>query len=276
MIPRSRITAMNLAYMFMSFDTFLADMEEMGFTQLELWGGAPHFYPDFMRAQEIEETLRKIHDHGLSCDIYTPEQCQYPYNIAAKEASIRNPSLEYFKKSIAVARDIGASRMLITPGWGYFEKRMDEAWARSVDALWQLAEYGEETGVQLMLEPLRTAESNLVTNLPRLSKMLRDVGHKNLKGMIDTIPMAQAGETILDYYEELGDALVHIHFIDGLPQGHLAWGDGTLPLGLYMGELEEMGYTGQLTLEIVGDITEPKAAFQRAMENLAPYLDMEN
>ncbi len=64
MIPRSRITAMNLAYMFMSFDTFLADMEEMGFTQLELWGGAPHFYPDFMRAQEIEETLRKIHDHG--------------------------------------------------------------------------------------------------------------------------------------------------------------------------------------------------------------------
>lgn len=273
MFPRSQVTAMNLAYMFFSFDCFLEDMEEMGFSKLELWGGAPHFYPDYMTPREIDGTMKKIAGHGMTCDIYTPEQCMYTFNIAAEAEDLRHLSLQYFSNALRVARDIGATRMLITPGWGYFDKPMDEAWARSVDSLWQLAEFGQQCGVLLMLEPLRVAESNLVTNLPRLSKMLSDVGHDNLVGMIDTIPMAQADESIIDYFNEIGSRLEHIHFIDGKPEGHLAWGDGVLPLGKYMDELETMGYKGQLTLEIVGDVTEPKAAFKRALETLAPYLD---
>jgi protein FrlC len=80
--------------------------------------------------------------------------------------------------------------------------------------------------------------------------MLNDISSAALKGMVDTIPMALAGESISDYSEVLGNDLRHIHFVDGKPRGHLAWGDGILPLQKYITDLETITYGNYLSLEI--------------------------
>jgi protein FrlC len=86
--------------------------------------------------------------------------------------------------------------------------------------------------------------------------------------------MALAGETIADYHHALGSDLVHIHFVDGKPRGHLAWGDGVLPLAQYMRTLEGMDYRGSLTLEITDSsyIMDPAKADARSLQALLPYL----
>ena len=55
-----------------------------------------------------------------------------------------------------------------------------------------------------------------------------------------------------DYLNAFGPKLRHCHFIDGTPAGHLALGDGNLPLKSYLSALREGGYNGLLSLEIAG------------------------
>ena len=162
----------------------------------------------------------------------------------------------------------------MTSGLGYFSEGPEEAWQLSRGSLSRLAMKAERAGILLALEPLRTDESNLVNSLASLQKMLREVSSPVLKGMIDTIPMVLAGETITDYHHALGSDLVHIHFVDGKPRGHLAWGDGVLPLAQYMRMLEEIDYHGTLTLEITDSsyILDPAKADARSVQALLPYL----
>ena len=116
--------------------------------------------------------------------------------------------------------------------------------------MYGLGELAEHYGVTLALEVLRYDESNLVHNLPTLQKMLNELDHRAIGGMIDTIPMALAEEHPSQYLKALGRKLVHIHFIDGAPRGHLAWGDGILDMNGYLAELDEYAYSGYLSLEI--------------------------
>ncbi|WHY00553.1 TIM barrel protein [Neobacillus sp. DY30] len=93
--------------------------------------------------------------------------------------------------------------------------------------------------------------------------------------MIDTIPMALAGEDFEDYYRIVGDDLVHIHFIDGKPEGHLVWGDGVLPLEKYIHQLNGIGYKGFLTLEYTSYqyVQNPDEAMERSLRILSSVID---
>ena len=133
----------------------------------------------------------------------------------------------------------------------------------------------EKEGVVLVLEPIRTDETNLVTDLPSLKRAIREVDSPNLKGMLDTSPMYYAGESIAQYAQELGDDLWHIHLIDGRPAGHLAWGDGIFPLDQYMHEIEQAGYSRYMTLELTSAeyYNNPNPAMEQSMNALRPYLE---
>lgn len=61
--------------------------------------------------------------------------------------------------------------------------------------------------------------------------------------------MARMGHTPREYFEAFGSDIVHIHFVDGNPTGHLAWGDGSRDLKTDLAVLEEYGYQGYLSLE---------------------------
>ena len=159
----------------------------------------------------------------------------------------------------------------MTSGTGYFDGSDEqEAWKWSRENLYSLGELAEHYGVTLALEVLRHDESNLVYNLPTLQKMLKELNHCAIGGMIDTIPMALAGEHPAQYLEALGDRLVHVHFIDGAPRGHLAWGDGVLDMNAYLSEFDEYGYSGFLSLEITDGryFMNPSASVEQSVRNL--------
>ncbi|UUZ84977.1 TIM barrel protein [Paenibacillus sp. P26] len=237
-------------------------------------GSVPHLYVDDLTPAELGRIGREIERRELKVVCFTPEQCVYPVNIAAKEKVIRERSVGYFLKSLEVAKELRAPALLVTPGWGYEHEPADEAWARLRESLARIAEKAEELDVTLALEPLTRTESNLITDSVTLKRMLGEAGSARLKGMIDTIPMALAGEDFKKYFDASPDEIVHIHFIDGKPEGHLAWGDGVLPLGEYIEQLGSIGYKGHLSLEFTSYsyIREPDRAIERALTCLQPFL----
>lgn len=273
-IERAQIAAMNIHYRYFPLKYFLDSSVENGFKNIELWAASPHFYIEDLGPKDVVRVRNDIEKRGLKLICFTPEQCVYPINIAAEEMLIRERSIKYFEKAINISVDLGCKLVLVTSGWGYFSQPADQAWKRSRDSLVKLSRKAEGAGVTLVLEPLRVDESNLVTDLATLTKMLNEISSDALKGMIDTIPMALAGEAIIDYSRALGKDLLHIHFIDGKPRGHLVWGDGVLPLKEYMNALESIEYRGCLTLEITDAAyyVEPHLAEARSLDSLTPFL----
>ena len=272
-LKRKQIAGMNLSYKMFSFDYFLDSMNRIGFESIELYGASPHFYVPDLTAADVAAFSKKIRSRGLSLVCYTPEQCSYPENIAAPCPVARKRSVAAYQKTIQVGADLGSPLILMTSGWGDFDEDPAEAWKRSADSLAQLAKTAEESGIIIVLEPLRVEETNVVSSLQDAKRMVDEVNSPALKVMLDTSPMYNHGETIEDYFAAFGEDMRHIHFIDGDPAGHLVWGEGIFPLQDYLAQLTARQYTGALTLELTASkyYTDPHTSMEAAFRYLAPY-----
>ena len=112
----TQLAAMNMHYSRYSIDAFLDSAARLGFTQLELWGGAPHFFYPTQCGPSAAALRRMAADRGLTIACVTPEQCIYPYNIASAQDDFRQASVDYFCGWIRQAAELEAPKMLCGPG----------------------------------------------------------------------------------------------------------------------------------------------------------------
>jgi len=264
---------MNLVYHRYSLDNFLDSSVRLGFQAIELWGGEPHLYVDEVSYHETKIILRAMKSRGLELICFTPEQCNYPINLSAKNNTSRKRSVEYFRKCIQISNSLECPMLLISAGYGLFDEPREEAWQRALESIREIAREAESAGVVLALEPFYYPYSNVLTNLETAKRMITEVNSNHLKAMLDTPCMVVAGDTIDDYAAAFGDDLVHIHFVDGNEQStaHLVWGEGNYPLRSFKESLTKLKYEGYLTLELFGTNynAEPEKAVQKSLEYLA-------
>ena len=273
-IKREQIAAMNIHYLYYSLEYFLDTQAALGVKTIELWPGAPHFFLDSMTYTDCKKVRRAIESRGLQVKVITPENCTYQYQFAAQTPELYEKSFSYFSNAIKAGGELGCEIMAINSGWGYWNEDREEAWKRSAEMLSRLAEEAKREGLLLAMESLRPQESQLVTTLADAKRMHEEVKHPNLKVMIDTTAMGVAGETIDQWFDAFGEEIIHMHFIDGNPYGHLIWGDGNHPLGKWLEVLEKRGYHGYLGQEITdfGYFEDPAAFDKKNMAAFAPYI----
>ena len=270
-LKRNQIAVMNIQYKFFPLTKFLDDAVKNEVECIELWGAAPHFHSEDMTYHDITSVRHEIESRNLKLICYTPEQCIYPINLAAPYEAERRRSLKFFEDAIRVTSELGTDKMLVTVGTGYFDgSDYEEAWKYGKEGLMQLGDMAEHYGIMLALEVWRKAETNLINDLSSLQKMMRELEHKNIGAMLDTIPMALENKTPKDYLDVFGERLVHVHFIDGAPRGHLAWGDGILDMEGYLGQFDEYGYKNSLSLEITDGryLMDPEKSIQQSVKRL--------
>ncbi|WP_017199574.1 TIM barrel protein [Arthrobacter sp. M2012083] len=264
-----QVTGSNFAYQHHTLERCLDDMAELGRTEVEIWGIAPHLHIPHADSAHLRKVRRLLLERELAVACLTPEQVAYPVNIASGEQGLRNQSVQYFLRAAEVCSELESPLLFLTAGRGYEDEPVEVAWVRSVEGLQDITQRAAELGVACVLEPLQRVESNLVSDVGALRSMLDDVGSPTLGVVIDTVAMAAAGESIIDYAKAFGEDIRHVHLIDGAPTGHLAWGDGFLDLDEILRELSQMDYSGALTFELFGDGSyslEPRAAVTRCLD----------
>lgn len=273
MVSMDRIAGMNLHYIRYSLDYFLDDMVKNDIPNIELWGGFPHLYTEDATLSELKKLNKGIKARDLNLVCYTPEQLMYANNIASHEADVRKRSIDYYTENIEIAAELESPYMLMTAGTGAFEDGKEPAWNRSRESLRILSEKATTAGIVLLLEPLQPFESNLINNKKELQTMLKEVGSNSLEGMLDLVAMHVSGDEVTDYFNEL-ESVRHIHFIDGAPAGHLALGEGTLPLTDYLKEIQGFGYEGYFSLELASSkyYIDPSQALKTSMDYLKTIL----
>lgn len=270
-LKRSQVAIMNIQYKFFPLTKFLGDAVKNQVQAVELWGAAPHFHPEDMTYRDIVAVRHEIERRGLKLICYTPEQCIYPINLAAPYESERRRSLKFFEDAVRVASELGTDKVLVTAGTGYFDgSDYEEAWKYGKEGLMQLGDLAEHYGIMLALEAWREDESNLINNLESLKKMMDELNHDHIGAMLDTCPMVLENKSPSDYLRVFGDKLIHVHFIDGTPRGHLAWGDGILDMEGYLKQFDLYGYKHSLSLEITDGryLMDPEKSIQQSVEKL--------
>lgn len=271
----ARLCATNFSYLRHPLERWLDDMAELGVRNVELWGVSPHLYAGDATPADAERVRRQLDARELTLTCFTPEQVMYPVNIAAREDRIRARSIAYFERCVELCAALESPLLFLTPGWGYLDEDPEEVWKRSAASLAHIVERAAARSITCVLEALQPVESHVITTSAQIARMRAEIGSPALEAAIDTCAMAVAGETVADYVADHGAAIAHVHFVDGAPDGHLAWGDGELPLERYLDELEAGGYRGVLSFETISDRyrLEPLTPVRRSLERGAAALE---
>lgn len=244
-----RLAAMNCHYIKFPLTCFLDSVRRFGFDSIELFGAMPHFFMDDVDDELVEKVIRECAKRSISIVSLCPAQGAYPMNIAIDEEKIRRRTIEILKKSLRIAGRMGCETMLVSPGFGYHNQSKDISWGHSREALIELSETARKAGVVITMEPLTPTTANLINTSREAARMIREVNSPYVKSMMDIGVMNYMGESVDDYFENLGADLRHIHFTDG-PGAHVALGDGSFPMEQYLKDIERNGYMGTLSFEI--------------------------
>jgi len=276
MLKRQQLIGANFSFQHHPFRWTAEKLSGMGFQRMEFWGVAPHldlFHDNRARLAEVRAILG---DNGLTVHCFTPEQVLYPINIASGDSAYRAASVERFLRAADICAELGAKYLFLTPGRGFECESRETAWTTSIQSINRIAAHARSLGVCCLLEPLQRLESNIVTDADALQSFWRGLDGDDIDIVLDLVAMATANDSIDGYFERFGKRIAHVHIVDGTPAGHLAWGDGNLPLGDYLGQLGRHGFAGTLTFEPFGNgsyALDPLAAWRRCLDAIAPHLD---
>ena len=247
-IVPSQLAGTNMLYAQYSFQYFLDSMQRLGVQNIEVYGCSPHFH--FYDCENPVPTLRRqIHDSGLKVISMMPEENTYPVNIAAKEKRVRDNTVELYKRFMDAAAELDCHQMLLCPGRPYRDEPFSVGFAYARDSIERLLEHSRQTDVALCYETLRIGESILTSNLEDTCRMIEAINDPYLQVCVDTVPVYAAGEKVESYFARLGSKITHFHLVDGAPDGHLMWGDGTQNVDEHLDALRKYHYSRYITME---------------------------
>lgn len=274
-IKLEQIASQNQIYKLYSLDYYLSAVERIGYKSVAFWAGPPHYFMDGSSCGDIKNLKRKFAQHGLACTCWTTPALLPPNQFAIEGKEHIEDTYNYFCNGVRMCAEMGAHLMVHNSGFGMRTHDPEEAWKRCCDLTHRVAAFAEKYDVTLTCESMRPPETNLVNTLASARRMIDAVNHPNLKAMIDTTAMSVSGETVWQWFEEFGDDLVNLHFVDCTPFGHLAWGDGNSKLVDMLNCLNQYHYEGPIGLEVTGGRYElnPVAAEAQCFKNLVRFVN---
>ena len=247
------------------------DAKEYGYDYIELWGGRPHAYAPDLKAGDINEVRRLIEKYEMPVLGYTPEHNAYPYNYMIGSEAQRRDAVDYLKLSLEMAKEMGAEFVLTSPANGGYLATYDQLWGRLEKNIQELGDYAAKLEIKLVVEASTPYESNFFTRANDLVELFRRVDNPYVVGMCDIVPPFVQHESIMAYFDKLGNKMDHMHIIDGEngSDTHMIPGEGNIPIKEMLYEMKRIGYDKTATLELVTNyINEPRFYAKRAIDNM--------
>lgn len=249
---REQLYAMNIHYRYYELEYFFQKCREMGFKNAELWLCPQHFYINSMWSESLDKLRYLMAAYEVRIACICPEQNNpKPNNVAARSELLIQNTKNYFRRVIELAAGIGCDKVLITPGWNYHDEDANAARERSIKMLQTICDMASPYGISLAMESI-WSRSSVIANTKEKVKLIKDgVNRRNFKLTIDLGALGDVSETVEEWFEVFGNEIIHCHFTDGNPTGHMPWGLGERNMYEVLQEFEVNGYQGGFSMEYV-------------------------
>ncbi len=163
----------------------------------------------------------------------------------------RQKAVEHFKAITILAKAINSGAVIIggirgrLAGSGSdYQKNFDNG----VSAIRACAEWTEEMGIPLLIEPINRYETNWIYTAEEGCNLLSKIGVSSVKLLLDTFHMNIEESSIVEAIKKTGNRLGYIHFADN---NRHAPGQGQTDFKKILFTLEDIGYSGPVVAEVL-------------------------
>jgi sugar phosphate isomerase/epimerase len=249
---------------------------------------------NWMRAEPLEVTLRRIKKYGYESIELSGEPAQYPTaatraalkehgircwggvtlmlgerNLAARDEGQRARSVDYVKSVLTMVSELDGEILTLVPatvGKVVPDATEAEEWGWVVDATRECFAHAQTVGVRLAIEPLNRFETYFFNRAAQALALADAVG-PDCGVCLDAYHLNMEESDIHDAIRLAGKRLFDFHVADN---NRFAAGLGHLDWPRIVATLREIGYDGALTNEFVAPVDRTPAAIYPDMVERNP------
>ena len=249
----------------------------LGFKGVEIMCDHPHLYPPEYDDAQLDELWNTLDQHKLKVtnlnsftlfaigDTYLPSWIE-------DDPGQRQTRIQHTRSCLNIAKKIGCGCISIPPGGPLENIPRNTAMKRFMKGLEQVIDLAEELDVRLLVEP----EPDLMIERTReFQDFIQDVQSPAIGINFDIGHFFCAGEDPVTAFEKLFQWVGHVHLEDigqSRIHQHLVPGDGAVDLESVFNVMADLGYQGDVTLELYPYVNGPDLAGQKSLEYLRPIL----
>ncbi len=249
---------------------------------------------NWMRAEPLEVTLRRIKKYGYESIEISGEPAQYKVketrallkehgircwgavtltlgerNLAAKDEGQRARSVDYVKSVLTMVSELEGQILTLVPatvGKVVPDATEEEEWKWVVDATKECFAHAQKVGVKVAIEPLNRFETYFF-NRAAQALALADAVHPECGVCLDAYHLNMEEANIHDAIRLAGKRLFDFHVADN---NRFAAGLGHLDWKAIVATLRSIGYDGALTNEFVAPVDRTPATMYPDMVERNP------
>jgi D-psicose/D-tagatose/L-ribulose 3-epimerase len=239
---------------------------DMGFDGVEI----PIFDPSTVDIPHTQTALRDTGLHPITCTIMGPDRD--PIN---KDSAIRENGKNYLMQCIEISAELGADTC-IGPMYSAVGKlvgrgRNQQEWDWCVEVLAPVAQFAQQHGVTLAIEPLNRFETYFINIAEDAVKFAQAINNPYFKVHLDTFHMNIEEKNLAQAILNTGDFLHHVHCCEndrGTPgTGNVDW-PGTFE------SLGKLNYDRWLVIESFTPAVKEIAAATAIWRDIAPSAEI--
>jgi len=262
-----------------TLDEAIDAIARVGYSGVEVMADVPHALPSRLDARQIAEIKRRIEGGGQLCsniNAFTLFACGDTYHPTwiEDDESLRATRIEHTIKSIELAAELGSKTVSLQPGGPLIGTTLsrEAAGERYAEGLSKVLQRAKSLDVTLAIEPepglfIQSADEYLAFK----NEFFADEDH--IKMNCDIGHLFCVGDDPADVIRKLSPHVAHVHLEDigkNRVHQHLTPGKGVIDFARVFAALNDIDYSGWVTVELYPYETTAAGVAKRAWEHLKP------
>lgn len=227
-----------------TIETTMRRVAALGYTQLEIAGTPEHY--------DTKQLRKLMQEHGLSCwgavTLMLGDR-----NLLARDEAQRARSVQYVKDVIKMVKELDGHMVAVVPctvGKIVPDGRPDEEWKWAVNALKEIYDYSEASGIRIGIEPINRFETYFINRADQALALAEATG-PNCGICLDTFHMNIEEADMFEAIKKTKGKLAGFHVADN---NRMAPGMGNLNWRKIIDTLKEINYNEVLSVEFCASL----------------------
>jgi sugar phosphate isomerase/epimerase len=249
----------------------LDGIRSAGYELIEVWCYEPHFY--YQSSSFVKEASGRIGTSGLK--VHSLHVIFHGvHDLSNADECDRVHALETAKRQAEICALLGGGIIVVHPGCEVSrDEERSPRMAYFLESLTALSNFCRGIGVKIAVENL--APAYFGGRFEEIERILREFDNGVVGLCLDTSHAFMAGD-LCRYLDALGGRISTFHISDSLGRhdDHLPPGRGKIDWSGFMRKVDQIGYEGPLTIEVLRGSDDLYELIRTARNNINEYREL--